>query len=150
MLAGDYPRLKRSWVRAHPEIFQDVLWHPVLLACIGDLRPREGEPIERLIQTVSSPDLLFGPRYEAMLALGKIGAPAGPRAVQGIRATVHDRDEALVEVRERVVARIETPLDAWLGCPRCYWGHVPGRAWSDTGPCSSCLGLGVVARGLNA
>jgi hypothetical protein len=119
-------------------VFDDTIWHPELIECLGDLRPRDGEPIDLLIQTVSFPEqTLFGPRCEAMRSLGKIGAPAGVRAARGIRATIYDSEPWVVALRERVLARIETPEEMWTGCSRCYWGRVPGD-----GECSTCLGLG--------
>ncbi|MEZ4363166.1 MAG: hypothetical protein R3B48_23530 [Kofleriaceae bacterium] len=67
VLARDYARLKAIWQRFDRTTFTQLVWHPELLTCLGDLRPREPEPIELLIQTVgTSRNLMFGPRREAM------------------------------------------------------------------------------------
>ena len=88
--------------------------------------------------------MMFGPRCEALRSLGKVGAPAGPRAARGIRGTIYDSMPWVVELRERVLQRIETSESAWTGCSRCYWGKIPGRPWQDHGYCAACLGLGFV------
>jgi hypothetical protein len=117
---------------------------PELLECIGDLRPRDPEPIEILIQTVSfAAPMMFGQRCEALRSLGKVGSPAGPRAARGIRERIFDSAPWVVELRERVLSRIETPESAWQGCLQCYRGRVPDRPW-DHGHCATCLGLGFV------
>jgi len=145
VLAGDFARLKTVWERHHPGTFSSLVWHPELLECIGDLRPRDPEPIEILIQTVSYPKpMMFGPRCEALRSLGKVGGPAGPRAARGIRDMIYDSTPSIMDLRECVLARIETPESEWEGCPRCYWGRVPGRPWQDDDYCAACLGLGFV------
>ena len=144
VLAGDFAGLKKVWEAFHTGIFSALVWHPDLLACIGDLRPRDPEAIEILTRTVSAPDLMFGTRCEALQALGKVGAPAGPRAAQGIRDRIYDSEPWIIELRERVLSRIEMPESAWTGCTRCYWGRVPGRPWQAPENCATCLGLGFV------
>jgi hypothetical protein len=109
VLAGDFARLAAVWTRFDRNSFNGVVWHPELLECIGDLRPRDPEVIEILIRTASHPKLMFGTRAEAMRSLGKVGAPAGPRAAAGIRATISDSERWIIDLRERVLARIEGP-----------------------------------------
>jgi hypothetical protein len=147
VLAGDFAALVAAWERFDPKVFADVVWHPELLEQIGDVRACDPAIIEILIQTVST-KMMFGPRLEAVRSLGKIGAPAGPRAVQVIRNNIYDSEPYVVALRDRVIARIETAEGTWQPCLRCFWGRVPGRDWNSDRHCQQCLGLGQVGRDL--
>lgn len=143
VIARDLRRFRAVWER------DDRPWvglhsHPDFSESAGDLGIPDPDLIEILLLTVSGDDLLYGHRGPAMQALGKIGAPSGPRAVQIIRAHIFDSTPGIIAERERVIERIETSESAWQPCPSCSWGMVPRNLGSDT--CQTCLGLAVVRR----
>jgi hypothetical protein len=115
------------------------------LECFGDARIRDPILVWQIINIVDAPGM-FGPRYEAMVALGKIGRFAGPRTVEVIQRRIFDSSESVRNLRERVLRRIQTPSYAWEDCPHCCRGWVSMETYSIAwpGPCPTCLGLGVV------
>ena len=115
------------------------------LESFGDIRIRDPILVWQIINVVEAPGM-FGPRYEAMVALGKIGRYAGPRAVEVIQRRIFDSTESVRAVRDRVLRRIQTPSYTWVGCPHCCRGWISVKTYdiASPGPCPTCLGLGVV------
>jgi hypothetical protein len=149
VLRGDPERLKRFWERRMSRGIDAPSWDAFTTAA-GDLRVTYPEIIAQLIDTVGKP-FMFGPRFEAMVALGKIGAPAGARAAEVIRAAVYDSTPEIIGARDRSVSRIMSDDAGWLVCAACERGQVPsaGDRVPWTRACGSCYGLGFVLRHLS-
>ena len=83
-----------------------------------------------------------------MVALGKIGPPAGLRAVEVIEKSIYDSSDDVTAIRNRVVARIQQPASDWIQCPNCYHGYVEGNRDADPHvyTCAKCLGLGHIPK----
>src|SRR5215468_6173197 len=113
----------------------------------GNLPTLDQDIIAQLIKIVETP-FMFGPRWEAMVALGKIGTSAGPRAVDVIEKSIYDSSDHVTAVRNRVVARIRQPASNWIQCPHCYRGYVDGIGSNipSVHTCTECLGLGRLPR----
>ncbi|MAS93782.1 MAG: hypothetical protein CMO55_11375 [Verrucomicrobiales bacterium] len=113
---------------------------------VGDLQMDDPEILEFLIEMVSGGGM-FGPRFEAMVTLGKIGPAAGKPAATAIRDRIYDSSRSVVDVRERVLKRIESNATDWKKCPVCFHGYLNK---SDSIPrivaCPSCFGLGHTQR----
>ena len=113
-----------------------------LIRCLGDLR------VSDLISIVREPGF-FEPRYQAMIALGRIGPPAGAEAAEAIRVAIYDSSEHVTGLRERVCARILSPEGAWRACRACDRGRLPAATYGMPSwrPCPECLGLAWVPGG---
>jgi hypothetical protein len=141
-IENDSDALFAFWRQHHSPDVDWSSWTPFTCAA-GDTPARHQEIIDQLIKVVETP-FMFGPRYDAMVALGKIGAQAGAHAVTVIKAAIHDSSEHVTEIRERVISRITTGAADWRSCPKCYRGYVNGRYYDmpSVQSCPDCLGLG--------
>ena len=144
VLRNDPAGLKTFWRERHSPDRDGSWWTPFTDAA-GDLSIDDQEIIDQLIGVVERP-YMFGPRYEAMVTLGKIGPPAGPRSVRVITDAIYDSSESVTAVRNRVVERIASRIEDWTRCPSCFHGYVDGTAYQipSVQVCQNCLGLGHV------
>jgi hypothetical protein len=144
VLTNDPARLQRIWtINKYPQsgwsswsAFVDVA---------GDLATDDAEIIDHLISVVEK-SVMFGPRYDAMFGLGKIGSNSGERAAKVILDVIYDSSEHVTAVRDRVIRRIRTPSSEWSVCRSCYHGYVDGVAYQipSVKACRDCLGLAAV------
>jgi hypothetical protein len=146
VLRDDPHRLKVFWKRYNcPNVDWPTWW--AFSEAAGDLPTKDRDIIAQLIEAVETPNM-FGPRYEAMLALGKIGRVCGKRAIDVIEKSIYDSSERVTAIRNRVVARIHQPETDWIQCQHCNHGYVDGT--SSVIPlvesCAECLGLGYVPK----
>jgi hypothetical protein len=113
----------------------------------GDLAVDEPGIIEQFIEVLTKPGM-FGPKFRAMVALGKIGSAAGRRGAQVIKESVYDSSAEVVASRDRALLRIGSGPDEWETCPDCYHGYVNGRSHSipSIQSCTHCLGFGYTPR----
>gem|GEM_PF-3562532 len=154
-------RLKAFWERHHnPNVdWQTWDWRTwdAFTDAAGDLPTLDQDIIAQLIKVVETSyikvdetpfPLMFGPRRKAMVTLGKIGPPAGLRAVEVIEKSIYDSSDDVTAIRNRVVARIQQPASDWIQCPNCYHGYVEGNRDDDPHvyTCAKCLGLGYSKR----
>ena len=144
VLQSDARGLKTFWEQHHYPQIEWSTWDAFTDAA-GDLPTNDRNIIAQLIKVVESP-FMFGPRYEAMVALGKIGPPSGQRAVDVIKRSIYDSSDEVTVVRNRVVARIQEPAGSWIGCRYCHRGYASGVVDGLRGirACAACLGLGRV------
>jgi hypothetical protein len=141
VLQNDPERLKAFWERHHN---LNVGWPwGAFTDAAGDLPTHDQDIISHFINVVESA-IMFGPRREAMVALGKIGPPAGLRAVEVIEKSIYDSSDDVTAIRNRVVAHIQQPASNWIQCPHCYHGYVEGISHNvpHALACAKCLGLG--------
>lgn len=142
VLANDVDRLNALWERYRRD---DAPWShwSALVESAGDLPTRDSDIIATLICFVERPGM-FSPRFEAMGALGKIGAPAGAKAARAIRENIYESESYVTDVRNRVLERIESPPPQWSKCASCFHGYVSGFSYGSLGveSCETCLGLG--------
>jgi len=138
-LAGDHAALRAIWRGERPgrTCFADQF---LLMDCFAYLRTTDPEVINDFTNVVERSEM-FGPRRDAMLALGKLGPVAGPQAARVIRASIHDSSPELVAVRERVLQRLEG-ADDWERCGACCYGQVHWPESHGMLACPGCLGLG--------
>lgn len=149
VLRNDPHQLRSFWQRHHTPDIDWSTW-TAFTDVVGDLPLADRDVIAQLIEVVEAP-LMFGLRYEAMIALGKIGPPSGRHAVDVIKQAIHDSSDRITAVRNRVVARIEAREGEWVRCGQCNRGYVDGVVYNIPAvrPCSECFGLGSLPR-LNA
>lgn len=115
------------------------------VAAVGDLRIAHPPILTYLINFVARAGM-FGPRFDAMLALGKIGAPAGPRAAEVIVGAIYDSDAAVTALRDRIIKRIRSAPSDWIVCPACFHGYVDGvsSGLPSVQSCRQCFGIGAI------
>ncbi len=125
----------------------DMNW-ALLMECYAFAGGKDAAIIDDLVEHVEHSRVFFFHRYEAMLNLGRIGAAAGSRAVEVIRAVIYDSSPTVTALRERVCERISIPDSAWTPCPHCYHGYVLGAGDHSFSRqiCRVCLGIGFVAK----
>jgi len=146
-LAGirrDLARLKRIWMKYSSKT-RPAIWWEEFTEVAGDLRSSDAEIIEGLIQTIEQATM-FGPKWDAMIALGKIGPPAGQQAAEVIRKVIYDSNPKVSVTRDRVIARIASAESEWRSCPECTNGLIPIVRYGvpSTAECEQCVGLGLV------
>jgi hypothetical protein len=141
VLDGDAARLKELYLK-RPYGFG--LFH--FTEAFGDVRCADPQIIEELIAEVERPGM-FGPRVVAMVALGKIGAAAGSRAAEVIRANIYNSSEWVARRRDRVLERITSPPASWVRCGRCCRGRVLSFTLYCPWPvhCPRCLEMGLIS-----
>jgi hypothetical protein len=146
VLLHDNERLYEFWLTHHSRRIDFSSWS-AFVAAAGDLPTIHKDIIDQLVTVVERP-FMFGPRYDAMVALGKIGAPAGPRAIQVMNHSIYDSSPEITAVRDRVIFRVTSARAEWSSCPNCFHGYVDGRTYGipTTHPCSRCVGLGYLHR----
>jgi hypothetical protein len=138
VLHKDRDRLERFWSQ-HSATYWDS---EAFTIAVGDLQLDSRDVVEHLIETVRRPNL-FEPRFNAMVALGKIGAPAGDDAASAIAEHIWESSDWVAAVRSLSIQRIRTPAADWHTCTDCVRGMVPDM---DDGlpyfrPCPACYGL---------
>lgn len=139
-LAGDEDTLRAIWRGERPgrTCYADVF---VLMDCFAHLGIRDGSIIDDIIGIVEEPGM-FGPRREAMMTLGKLGAVAGKRAATVIRDSIYDSTLEIAAQRDRVLERIESEEALWARCGACCYGRVHSVESHGARTCPECLGLG--------
>jgi hypothetical protein len=126
------------WVKLRAESYSPPPWNlwRECITCAGNLRVLDQRIVRDLIYLVRDGRV----RCEAIVALGKIGAPAGLEAVQVIDQPLGGINRQL---KDRVLQRIRTTDNEWQPCDVCRDGKVlddePDRSfWID---CPNCFGL---------
>ena len=111
----------------------------------GDLKVTDQVIINDLIGRVRG-QRLFGSKQLAMIALGKIGAPAGSEAARAIREEIYDSTDWIIAQRDRVLARIETASGLWRDCTNCRRGQIIDESTFSCilCDCPECYGLGLI------
>ena len=144
VLTRDATRLKGIW-QEHNSPHAGWLSWSAFVDAAGDLPTADNDIIAQLI-TVVEKSIMFGPRYEAMVGLGKIGSKSGEEAAKTILDAIYDSSQHVAAVRDRVVRRIRTRSSDWSACPACYHGYVDGEAYQipSVQACKECLGIGCV------
>ena len=140
VLHKDRDRLERFWSRRSAT--HGVSDSEAFTIAAGDLQLDSRDVVEHLIETVRRPNL-FEPRFNAMVALGKIGAPAGDDAASAIAEHIYESSQWVAAVRSLSIQRIRTSASDWSACADCVRGMVPDM---DDGlpyfrPCPACYGL---------
>jgi len=140
-LDGDVATLAAMWRQEIPGC-ACIADADSLMRCFGELRVSDPALIADLIDVVERPGF-FGPRYEAMIALGRIGPLAGQRAFEAIQASIYDSSDHIVAIRKRVCAHILAPEGTWRACTGCERGRVPAVVYDipSTAACPACHGL---------
>lgn len=146
VLSNDQAQLKAFWQQHHSPNVEWSSWSPFTSAA-GDIHTDDQQIIDQLIAVVGTP-FMFGPRFEAMVALGKIGQPAGPKAAKVIVDSIYDSSEAITSIRNRVIRRIQSSASEWACCAICYNGYVNGTAYGipSTKTCGECFGIGNIPK----
>jgi hypothetical protein len=147
ILQNDPDRLKAFWERHHNPNFDGPTSWDAFSDAAGDLPTHDQDIIAQFIKLVETPTM-FGPRRKAMVTLGKIGPPAGLRAVEAIEKSIYDSSDDVTAIRNRVVAHIQQPARNWIQCPHCYHGYVAGISdnYRHIHACAECLGLGHIPK----
>ena len=111
----------------------------------GDLRVADQVIINDVIGLVRA-QWPFGVKQRAMIALGKIGPPAGSEAARAIREEVYGSTDWIIAQRDRVLARIETAPELWSECTNCRRGKIVDESSSvcTLRNCPGCYGLGLI------
>jgi hypothetical protein len=139
-LNGDEAQLKAIWTGAEPgrDCLSDCCALMDAFAFVG-LKSQE---INGDMLAIIESDMFFGVKYDTMIALGKIGPTAGPRAAELIRRTIHDSQPWVIAARDRVLERLVTAEDGWTVCGECCHGRVPNAKGHGSLACPACFGLG--------
>jgi hypothetical protein len=139
-LDGDEETLAAIWRRERPgrTCYADAY---VLMDCFAHLQISDRSIINDITDIIEQPGF-FGPRHEAMLALGRLGKVAGSRAAAVIRNCIYDSSPQLTARRDRVLQRIEATGADWVRCGSCCYGRVHCADSHSTEACPECLGLG--------
>lgn len=143
-LAGDEASLRAIWrgERSGRTCYADAF---VLMDCFAHVQISDHEIINDMITLVEEPGL-FGPRWEAMMALGRLGAVAGIHAATAIRKGIYDSGPQVAAQRDRVLQRIETVNAEWVRCGTCCYGRVHEAGNHGTTTCPECGGMGFLLR----
>lgn len=115
---------------------------------IGDLQIDDKFVLKNYHQLLNNPQVLFGAKYPAMIALGKIGNASGEDSAKIIEKVIYDSEENIIRARELVLNRIRTPESNWERCPKCYFGRVKGN-YGDMitmQDCANCVGIGWIEK----
>lgn len=115
----------------------------VLLDCICHVQIDDRAIVEGLVEDVAATGWLFSPRFDTMVALGKLRASKGTRAAEVIRQSIYDSTAEIIATRERVLERLLTDPDDWIRCVNCCYGRIHGDSCTSE-TCPTCLGLGLV------
>jgi len=111
----------------------------------GDLRVTDQVIVNDLICLVRA-QWPFGIKPPAIIALGKVGSPAGSEAARAIREEVYDSTDWIIAQRDRVLARIETAPELWSECTNCRRGKIVDESsfCCTLRDCPECYGLGLI------
>jgi hypothetical protein len=116
----------------------------VLMDCLAHAEVADREVIQDLIGVVQSEGILFEPRFQAMISLGRLSAAREYGAADAIRAAIYDSKPWIVRTRDRVLQKLTTPDSKWEPCRYCSYGLISNRDNYGEQTCSRCLGLTVV------
>ncbi len=141
VIRNDRQRLERFWRRHRPKPRYGLPADFGVAA--GDLALDLDDVIVYFADAVKH-GWPFEIRFNAMIALGKIGAAAGKQAAGTISATIYDSSERVRRLRDRVLLRIGTLSDHWKTCSFCVRGMVRATDAPLFERCAKCLGLGHV------
>ena len=102
--------------------------------------------VDALLAHIEADDM-FSVWFPGVTALGRVGQAAGPRSAQVIRRKVLDTEPWIIAVRERALARIESPPETWerCGCDNGYVVDRSGARWRRS-RCPKCLGFALTPR----
>jgi hypothetical protein len=140
-LAGDV-----SPVRASCRILgANLCFKDHLLSCLVHLQIADDSIVESLATCVATKGM-FGPRFDAMVALGSLDGAIGTKAPDVIEEHIYESGPNVAAVRTRVLERLRGRAELWETCRRCCHGNVHGPTGYKQ-PCPECLGLAVVRRG---
>jgi hypothetical protein len=129
----------RYW-HEHPDTCHRLVLRPF----VGDFRVTDQDIIHDLIGRIRRQGGLFSWIESAMIALGKIGPPAGSEAARAIRENVYDSTDWIIAQRDRVLARIGTAPGLWHDCTNCRRGQIVDESSFSCllRDCPECYGLG--------
>jgi hypothetical protein len=117
----------------------------VLMDCFCHVQVEERSVVNDIIGIIEKPYWIFGPRFEAMMAVGKLESGRGRRGADIIREVVFDSTPSIIAARDRVIERLTTEPTIWITCTVCCHGRVHSEGCTAIA-CPNCLGLGVVRR----
>lgn len=138
-LRGDKEQLLQLWERYFSGFFGNEEWEAFIDA-VGQLRIDDSRIIDHLIGVVER-SVMFGPRYFAMMALGKLGSLAGTRAADAIERHIYESSLLLAMQRKRILQRINESDAEWRKCNACYKKTEPAPEGSENDVCSICFNL---------
>jgi hypothetical protein len=142
-LYKDRDRLERFWSRWTNTL--NLAASDDFGIAAGDLQLDSRHVVDGFIQVVGRPGM-FGPRFDAMVALGKIGSTAGEEAGATIAQHIYESSQQVATVQNLSIQRIRTHASDWDPCTVCVRGMVPenhGMVPSFLA-CPACKGLGWV------
>lgn len=116
-----------------------------LLSCVVHLQLAEDGILDSLITCVATKGM-FGPRFDAMVALGSLDGAIGTKAPDVIEEHIYESGPHVAAVRTRVLERLRGRDELWETCRHCCHGNVHGPTGFKQ-PCPECLGLAIVRRG---
>lgn len=115
-----------------------------LLSCVVHLQFGDDAILDSLTTCVATKGM-FGPRFDAMVALGSLDGAIGTKAADVIEEHIYESGPAVAAVRTRVLERLRSHAESWVPCGHCCHGNVHGPTGYEA-PCPKCLGLAVVRR----
>src|SRR5262249_31623089 len=113
VLHRDRDRLERFWSRWIGTV--KLAASDAFATAAGDLQLDSGPVIDSFMEVVRSSGM-FGPRFDAMVALGKIGSSAGETAAATIAAHIYQSSQQVAAVRDLSIER-NTPHTTHLQDP---------------------------------
>jgi len=142
-------RKKAEFVELYKQVFVEPFYYlsDYVDYYIGNLQIADEYIFKKYHETLNEPNVLFGSKYDVMIALGKIGNAAGEESAQIIEKVVYDSEEHIIRARNKVLKRIRTPAENWQICPKCRFGRIAvtnGMRISIRNRCGECDGLGWV------
>lgn len=140
-LRGDEERLLALWTPGQEANLSQRL---TLMDCFSHIKTRNHSVINDLIGIVEKAGLMFGPRYQAMMTLGRLPLAQPIRAADAIRASVYDSTPGIVAARDTVLARLSSSSTEWERCSECCYGWIHSPRSHGESECPNCFGLGLV------
>ena len=119
---SDRDRLERFWSRWIGTV--KLAASDAFATATGDLQLDSGPVIDSFMEVVRSSGM-FGPRFDAMVALGKIGSSAGETAAAAIAAHIYQSSQQVAAVCDLSIERIRSSASDWRPCRVCVRGMVP-------------------------
>jgi len=120
VLHRDRDRLERFWSRWIGTV--KLAASDAFATATGDLQLDSGPVIDSFMEVVRSSGM-FGPRFDAMVALGKIGSSAGETAAATIAAHIYQSSQQVAAVCDLSIERIRSSASDWgpVGCVSVEW-----------------------------
>jgi hypothetical protein len=140
-LRGDEEGLLGLWTSGQQANLGQML---TLMDCFSHLNTRNQTVINDLIGIVEKADLMFHPRYQAMMTLGRLQLAQPIRAADAVRASVYASTPEIVAARDTVLARLSTASTEWERCSECCYGWIHSPRSRGESECPNCFGLGLV------